>query len=483
MPNLSIPLCTTALLALIFTSVTFLKKDRHLRVKVRDLVSGNPDSYPDSRRNVLLKELSDRRRELLPYFSASEKDAFMGLPGGDVHRRAFSKKLTGARSEEIGIHLEASNTNHNKIGCKELGYIKNVAFVGSGYTKAVFQGVLPEGLPVALKSVNEQGTDMKRCLEDFNDMKGCYELVSYKLMKEIVLLQRLDHPNIIKLHGHCQSGERGGSISAALEQGSPLQMIQLLQSPWEDRFRVCLGLVRLLSYLSHSPLGSVALLDFQPRQFVLVNGDLKLTDLDDAAVGDPTCQTDSDCDLQFPLRNFSLPCSSDGVCQGLNERRNLYNAYRYFFTYLLPHQAPPTLRPLIERIMNSTAELNGDVNGTLAALQNILHLYKSGLYLENLPSALVEDYVASRGMRSAGGESYRCWPSYQHQGCVLSVHSVGEAALLCSARRECAGFTINGQRTWTGRLLASFKSGFGDLVPDVNSAVYMRRAAASGFPL
>lgn len=92
--------------------------------------------------------------------------------------------------------------------------------------------------------------------------------------------------------------------------------------------QVCLGLVRLLHFLSHSPLGSVALLDFQPRQFVMVSGELKLTDLDDASVTEPTCQTDQDCVLQFPLRNFSQPCSAQGVCEGLNEMRNLYNAYR-----------------------------------------------------------------------------------------------------------------------------------------------------------
>lgn len=100
---------------------------------------------------------------------------------------------------------------------------------------------------------------------------------------------------------------------------------------------MCLDLVRLLHFLSHSPLGSVALLDFQPRQFVTVSGELKLTDLDDASVEEPVCQTDADCTLQFPLRNFTLPCSARGVCAGLNEKRNLYNAYRYTVIVLLHH--------------------------------------------------------------------------------------------------------------------------------------------------
>lgn len=91
---------------------------------------------------------------------------------------------------------------------------------------------------------------------------------------------------------------------------------------------MCLELVRLLHYLSQSPLGSVALLDFQPRQFVMVDGELKLTDLDDATASEPLCRTDADCLLQYPLRNFTARCSERGVCEGMNEMRNLYNAHR-----------------------------------------------------------------------------------------------------------------------------------------------------------
>lgn len=92
--------------------------------------------------------------------------------------------------------------------------------------------------------------------------------------------------------------------------------------------QVCLDLVKLLHFLSRSPLGSVALLDFQPRQFVTVSGSLKLTDLDDASAAETPCRTHADCGLQFPHRNFTLPCSSRGVCEDLGEKRNIYNAYR-----------------------------------------------------------------------------------------------------------------------------------------------------------
>jgi len=38
-------------------------------------------------------------------------------------------------------------------------------------------------------------------------------------------------------------------------------------------------------------------------------------------------------------------------------------APRYFFTYLLPHQAPPGLTHLVDRIMNSTGEHSGGGGG------------------------------------------------------------------------------------------------------------------------
>ena len=38
--------------------------------------------------------------------------------------------------------------------------------------------------------------------------------------------------------------------------------------------------------------------------------------------------TPGDCIMEFPARNFTLACIR-GRCQGINEKRNLYNAYRW----------------------------------------------------------------------------------------------------------------------------------------------------------
>lgn len=60
------------------------------------------------------------------------------------------------------------------------------------------------------------------------------------------ILQLIKHPVVLnnclvlrfQLKGQCQDSALVGGITAVLEQGTPVQMIQLLQSPWEERFRV-----------------------------------------------------------------------------------------------------------------------------------------------------------------------------------------------------------------------------------------------------
>ncbi|KAK7904358.1 hypothetical protein WMY93_016965 [Mugilogobius chulae] len=371
-----------------------------------------------------------------------------------------------------------SQTPGDEMGCDSLVDMQALEVLGSGYTKLVVKANLAGGPAVALKLVNEQGIDMGKCVEEFNEPEACRKLVAYKLKKEMVLLKRLQHPNVIGAReAESRGGAEGGRLAVILEQGTPLQMIQLLQSPWEDRFRVCLDLVRLLHFLSSSPLGSVALLDFQPRQFVMVSGTLKLTDLDDVSAEPTRCQTGEDCTLLFPQRNFTVPCVR-GLCDGLNQKRNMYNAYRYFFTYLLPHQAPPTLTHLVDHIMNSTGELKSDINETLQAFEELLAQYQSGAHMDTLPASELSDYSLLWRTGVSGGE-YRCWLSYSAQGCVLSVHNPREAAHICNSHSQCSSFSLTGQRTWSGRLLASFRSSSAQLVPDGTSDVYVKKTTVS----
>nr|XP_033791549.1 extracellular tyrosine-protein kinase PKDCC isoform X2 [Geotrypetes seraphini] len=327
------------------------------------------------------------------------------------------------------------------LGCGDLGDATDVRYLGSGYTKAVFKAVLNGTAWVALKSVDFGGHDIENCLRRFGAMGDCYRLASYKLVKEMILLRRLQHPNILQLYGYCyqDSNEISDALTTIMELGAPLEMIQLLQTSWEDRFRICLSLVRLLHYLAHSPLGSVSLLDFRPRQFVIVDGELKVTDMDDASTEEESCSRNSDCFMEFPARNFTLPCSVEGRCQSMNEKRNLYNAYRFFFTYLLPHSAPSPLRPMLDLIVNATE------------------------YRRVPDTSIVE-------------ENYRCWPSYHHQGCLLSVFDLREAIEVCESHSQCKAFVWTNQTTWTGRQLVFFKMDSSHVVSDPDKITYVKMA-------
>ncbi|XP_037995615.1 extracellular tyrosine-protein kinase PKDCC-like isoform X2 [Motacilla alba alba] len=341
------------------------------------------------------------------------------------------------------------------LGCGDLSRATVVSVLGWGFTKVVARAALAGGGTVALKSVHGAGREVRRCVQRYGAPAGCRRLAAYKLLKEVTLLQRLQHPGIVKLHGQCydNSGDAELRVTAMLELGSPLEMIQLLQTPWEERFK--------------------------PRQFVMVEGNLKVTDMDDASTEELSCKEDNDCTLDFPTKSFPLKCSVVGKCEGINEKKNLFNAYRYFFTYLLPHSAPPALRPLLSDILNATGDLRYGINETLRAFEKVLHLYKSGLYLQKRP-LLLKDYISLKGFRTVEGEDYKCWPSYSHLGCLLSIHSAEEAAAICNSQLQCQSFIVTQHRTWTGRPLASFQSSWTDLIPDTNAVVYIKRSASSG---
>ncbi|GCB73781.1 hypothetical protein scyTo_0002863 [Scyliorhinus torazame] len=426
----------------------------------------------------LLDELEDRELETIRYqeeavrrpraalFSTPDRvpGSWPGRPRGAGH---VSSDWWGRAGRAVG----------DPLGCSEFRNITGIEFLGSGYTKTVLKGTLQDGTPIALKTVNSQGDEVMRCVRRYGQTRDCHRLAAFKIIKEISLLQKLQHPNVIQLYGQCYHGrlEDEPVITAMMELGTPVEMIQLLQTPWEERFRICLSLVKLLHYLAHSPLGSVLLLDFQPRQFVIVDGELKVTDLDDVSTEELSCKADSDCVLEFPTRNFNLPCTAEGKCHKINEKRNLYNAFRFFFTYLLPYSAPPALTPLLCEIMNATGDLRYGINKTLYAFEDVLYLYKSGFH-HNHSQSWLEDYKIFEGFRIQDHSDYKCWPSYNHQGCLLSVYNKEEAATICHSQQQCQSFIFTQRTTWLGRYLVSFRSST-ELVLDVNSTVYMKSSS------
>lgn len=155
-----------------------------------------------SRRAALIYQLKERRRELLPLLSLHRGGGGDG-DGGDSSGPPGKSRPSAQHGQpqdplsDYGAWTEVARLD--EMGCDSLVDMQAVEVLGSGYTKLVVKVNLAGGQPVALKLVNENGIDMSKCVEDFKDPHGCRELVSYKLKKELVLLQRLQHPNVIKV--------------------------------------------------------------------------------------------------------------------------------------------------------------------------------------------------------------------------------------------------------------------------------------------
>lgn len=160
-------------------------------------VSHSSDVAARERESALTHQLKERRREILPLLLPREaSDA--GQLG-----RGRSPEPTSEYNLWNEIAHGSRRARMDEMDCDSLVDMRAVEVLGSGYTKLVVKVSLADGRPVALKLVNEQGIDMGKCVEDFQDPQGCRELVSYKLQKEIVLLQRLQHPNVIKVEFPC----------------------------------------------------------------------------------------------------------------------------------------------------------------------------------------------------------------------------------------------------------------------------------------
>lgn len=179
------PFCTFFLFALLFFSLTVILKKWHFGLQENKPFgdAARPDGLSPER-NRLLQQLKERQQEL----------ELLDITFDNIQSSEGFKDLHLSTNHSVNyINAETD------IGCEELSGMKAVDFLGSGYTKTVLKAELPQGLFVALKSVNHQGTDMRLCMDEFQDSQGCHELVSFKLRKEIVLLQRLQHPNIVEV--------------------------------------------------------------------------------------------------------------------------------------------------------------------------------------------------------------------------------------------------------------------------------------------
>ena len=224
--------------------------------------------------------------------------------------------------------------------------------IGHGVTKQVNKGIYRGDQQVAVKMVTRNQYDVITCLKKLNRDDGmvsphekskCFIFPNMKLMKEILLLDQLNHSNLLKMLGYCVRSEENLSTSledhgviAIYEYGMRFYMSTLQQWSWLKKLDVMVQLADLLIYFENSPLGSLRISDFKEEHFLRVGDQIKLTDMDDVTAAEPKCDMTSYLSTYEEPKGctYKIRCTA-GICPGSNAKHNLANMNRIFFRNLL----------------------------------------------------------------------------------------------------------------------------------------------------
>lgn len=172
-------------------------------------------------------------------------------------------------------------------------------------------------------------------------------------------------------------------------------------------------------------------------------------DLDDVCVEEMLCVGSVDCIFEFLVRNFILFCLVYGWCEGMNEKWNFYNVYRFFFIYFLFYSVLFLLCFLLDSIVNVIGEFIWGVDEILVQLEKVLYLYWSGQYLQNfMVSSSIEYQCILDSIIFQ--EDYCCWLFYYYGSCFFLVFNLVEVVDVCESYVQCWVFVVINQIIWIG---------------------------------
>ncbi|XP_066982124.1 extracellular tyrosine-protein kinase PKDCC-like isoform X2 [Macrobrachium rosenbergii] len=398
------------------------------------------------------------------------------------HKQRKNQPLAALASPGVSssqITEELHLPNGQILGCSNLHAVTNLTVIGAGWTKAVYKAYYKDRW-VAIKTVHTGGHDMTNC---HTDVSVCYQQCASKILKESLLLQQLAHSNVVKVLGECDPGvdySPGppvvGLVSIVTELGQPLDVIKILQMSFENRLQLAYDVGKILQHLAASPLGPLLMKDFRRQQFVVVDGVLKLSDVDDLVIGDPHCTRDDECvmmDDNTGSTIVNLTCQA-GICRGFNSRLNAVYAGRHFIRLLIPYGCPEPLEAGAIDIVNQ--QLSGILSSedVYFRVHQLVKIYSSGAYLTEFDKRFISDYTIHPGVTIENSD-FPCLKTVISTGCVQSVSSPSEGAWLCSQMSSCQAFIINDDYTWTGRQVAVFKSSVSKLKESKHQTLYICR--------
>ena len=267
-----------------------------------------------------------------------------------------SLKLIPRGDKGTGYAFRIPNYEINCTNVHEIALNKRI--VGHGVSKRTYRGKF-RGRRVAVKMVTMQELYSKDCIEDGLDKTKpdhvCYRLSNMKLMKEILMVQQLDHQSLMTLLGFCLRSEetKGDDMSThglvAVYQYAQ-QLLPRDMACWtlQTRLKKAVELFDLFDYFQHSPIGSIQFPDLKLAHFLWADNRIKVHDFDDVNIKEPPC-VNGTCE-------YGAKCVQN-ACVGYAHRMNLWKINFEFSRYFYPamyFDDVPVLKELSEDLASNT---------------------------------------------------------------------------------------------------------------------------------
>lgn len=249
------------------------------------------------------------------------------------------------------------------ITCKNLPRIKLKYSLGTGVTKQAYLGEY-KGIDVVVKVARNR--QYSTCTGNIDVSQptflqnNCFGHPNKEIMKEIFILDKLNHPNLANLLGFCIHGYLTHGINStfyyviAIEEfGRKISEKTLNVTGWKDRLRHAQEMADLLYYFENSPLGAIIQTTYVRRHFVLKDNHIKMIDMDSIFAEDSNCRAGGKCARYLQCKVYNHKCRDYDRTFHMKGMHDCFSKILFDPVYY-PPSIQPQMAKIAERIQNAT---------------------------------------------------------------------------------------------------------------------------------